>query len=248
MKTAPLDRPSRPESGNGSLRTRKAHVQDHYSVASGDDREKGDLVPGGLNLPARRIAILVATLFLVQMITAMIGSALVDAFVAGDAGRTTMTIGVLLAISAGVVVVGIGFLMYPVLKLVNKRLAAWYPAFRLLELTVATVGGIYLLAQLQEVPNYFLWLYIPTGIGGLIFTYLLFVSRLVPRPIGALGLVGYALLLLGVPLDLLGLLDMNSGPGLMLLVPGGLFEVVFLPIWLFAKGFRLPAAGATNRW
>jgi hypothetical protein len=41
-----------------------------------------------------------------------------------------------------------------------------------------------------------------------------------------------------VPLDLLGVLDMNAGPGLLLLAPGGLFELVFLPIWLIAKGFR----------
>ncbi|HZW43049.1 MAG TPA: DUF4386 family protein, partial [Dermatophilaceae bacterium] len=87
-------------------------------------------------------------------------------------------------------------------------------------------------------PNHLLWVYIPTGIGGLILTYLLFVSRLVPRPIAVLGLVGYASLSLGVPLDLLGVLDMNEGPGQVLLAPGGLFEAVFLPIWLIAKGFR----------
>jgi hypothetical protein len=37
------------------------------------------------------------------------------------------------------------------------------------------------------------------------------------------------------------LLNMNEGAGLALLVPGGLFEVVFLPIWLIAKGFRSPS-------
>jgi len=47
-------------------------------------------------------------------------------------------------------------------------------------------------------------------------------------------------LLVGVPLDLLGALDMNAGPGLALLVPGGLFELVVLPIWLIAKGFKSP--------
>jgi hypothetical protein len=41
-----------------------------------------------------------------------------------------------------------------------------------------------------------------------------------------------------VPLDLLGVVDMNAGPGMVLLVPGFLFEFVVLPIWLFAKGFR----------
>jgi hypothetical protein len=103
------------------------------------------------------------------------------------------------------------------------------------------------LTQLEVVPNHLLWVYIPTGIGGLVLTYLLFVSRLVPRPIAVLGFVGYVLLLLGVPLDLLGVLDMSNGPGLALVAPGGLFEVVFMPIWLIAKGFRAPSSAPEFR-
>jgi type IV secretory pathway VirB3-like protein len=49
--------------------------------------------------------------------------------------------------------------------------------------------------------------------------------------------VGYISLILGVPLDLLGVLDMSVGAGLLLVVPGGLFELVLLPIWLITKGF-----------
>jgi hypothetical protein len=45
-----------------------------------------------------------------------------------------------------------------------------------------------------------------------------------------------------VPLDLLGVLDMNAAPGQVLLVPGALFEAVALPIWLIAKGFATPAS------
>jgi hypothetical protein len=85
-----------------------------------------------------------------------------------------------------------------------------------------------------------LWIYVPTGAGGIVLTYLLLVSRLVPRPIAGLGLVGYVLLTAGVPLDLLGVLDMSEGAGLLLVVPGGLFELVFLPIWLITKGFSAP--------
>jgi hypothetical protein len=87
-----------------------------------------------------------------------------------------------------------------------------------------------------------LWVYIPTGIGGVILTYLLYVSQLVPRPIAMLGLIGYASLLLGVPLDLLGVLNMNAGPGMALLAPGGLFEFLVLPVWLIAKGFQPPSS------
>jgi hypothetical protein len=179
------------------------------------------------------------------MLTAMLGSSLIQAFVDGDPARAPLTAGVLLMMGSGFAVVGIGLLMYPVLKHVNQTLALSYAALRVVELAVSAACGGYLLAHSQTVPNHLLWVYIPTGVGGLIFTYLLVVSRLVPHPIAILGLVGYAALTVGVPLDLLGALSMNEGPGLALLAPGGLFEFVVLPIWLIAKGFRprLPAGG-----
>jgi hypothetical protein len=190
------------------------------------------------------IAVTVGILFVVQMVTFMIGNSLVQAALGGDPGRGPLTAGVLLTMCSGAAVVGIGLLMYQVLKGVNQRLAFWYPVFRIIEFTVSATCTVYLLIQLQAVPNHLLWVYIPTGIGGLILNYLLFVSRLVPRPIAVLGLVGYGLFTLGVPLDLLGLLDMNQGLGMVVLVPGFLFELVVLPIWLIAKGFRSTASSA----
>jgi len=194
----------------------------------------------------RKIAVTVGILFWLQMVTAMFGFSLIQAFEDGDTARTPLTVGVLLMMSSGIAVVGIGLLMYQVLKDVDRRLAFWYPVLRIVEFTVSAALGVYLLTQLQVVPNHMLWVYVPTGLGGLILAYLLFVSRLVPRPIAVLGIVGYASLFLGVPLDILGVLDMNEGPGLGLLAPGGLFEFVFMPIWLIAKGFRSPQVRASR--
>lgn len=195
----------------------------------------------------RRIAVTVGILFFVQMATAMIGTFLIQAFVDGKLGRGPLTAGVLLMASSGLAVVGIGLLMYRVLKDVNQRVALWYPALRLTEFAVSTVCGAYLLVQLQVVPNHLLWIYIPTGLGGLVLNYLLYVSRLVPRPIAVLGLVGYGLFTLGVPLDLLGLVNMNQGNGILILAPGFVFEFVVLPIWLIAKGFASPLYSTAGR-
>ena len=194
----------------------------------------------------RKAAVAVGILFFVQMITYMLGASSIRAF---ENGETTAppTMGVLLTMVSGLAIVGIGLLMYPVLKQVDRRLAVWYPVLRVVELAVSAACGVYLLTQLQVVPNNHLWVYIPTGIGGLILTHLLFVGRLVPRPIAVLGIVGYASLLLGVPLDLLGVLDMGAGAGMVLLAPGGLFEIVFLPIWLIARGFRSTSAAVPTR-
>jgi uncharacterized protein DUF4386 len=191
-------------------------------------------------MSTRKIAIAIGVLFIVQMVTAMIGNSLTQAFVDGDPNKTALTIGVALMMCSGLAVVGIGFLAYRVLKPFGQKLAVWYPAMRLVEFVVSAVGGIYLLTQLQAMPNHMLLIYIPTAIGGLVFTYLLFVSRVVPRFIAVLGLVGYTALGLGTLLDLLGAVDLNAGFGMILLAPGGIFEVLVLPIWLIVKGFKLP--------
>jgi len=175
----------------------------------------------------------------------MIGTSLIQAFVDGNTARAPRTAGVLLMVCSGLAVVGIGFLMYRVLKDVNQKVARWYPALRITEFAVSTACGLFLLIQLQVIPNHLLWVYIPTGIGGLVLNYLLFVSRLVPRSIAVLGLAGYGLFSLGVPLDLLGVLNMNEGAGMLILLPGLLYELIVLPIWLIAKGFTSPLHATT---
>ena len=188
----------------------------------------------------RRVAIAVGGLFFFQLLTFLVGSTLVENYLNGDAGTATLTVGIGFEMLAGVAIVGIGILMYRVLKTVDTRLAMGYPIMRITEFAVSATLAVYLLNQLTEFPNHLLWVYIPTAIGGLILNYLLFKSRMVPRPIAVLGAVGYSLLLLVVPLDLLGVVEENSGLGLALLAPGGVYEFVILPLWLIAKGFRTP--------
>jgi hypothetical protein len=201
----------------------------------------------GEDMSRRMIAVTVGILFFVQMATAIVGTTLIQAFVDGAPERLPLTIGVLLMMCSGLAVVGIGLLMYRILKPVNHKVAFWYPVLRIVECSVSAACGIYLLIQLQVVPNHLLWVYIPTGIGGLILNYLLFVSRLVPRPIAVLGLVGYGLFTLAVPLDLLGVLNMNEGLGMVVLAPGFLYEFVVLPLWLIVKGFRTPSSAEEFR-
>jgi hypothetical protein len=190
------------------------------------------------------IAVTVGILFFFQLITFLIGSSMIQTYLDGDAGRATLTMGVLLEMLAGLAVVAIGILMYRVLKVVDRKLALGYPIMRVLEFAISAILAGYLLSQLQEFPNHLLWVYIPTGIGGLILNYLLFTSRIIPRPIAVLGLIGYTLLLLVVPLDLVGAVEEGSGTGFALLLPGALYEFVILPIWLIAKGFRRPVVTA----
>jgi len=196
---------------------------------------------------APRLAPSISVLFIVQILTAAIGVSLVQAFVDGDPNRMTLTIGTSLMMFSGFVIAAIGVLLYQVLKLTNSRLAVWVPAIRSIECVVALIFGTYLLTNSQAVPNHLLWVYILAGAAGVILSYLLFTSRLVPRPIAALGFIGYALLLLGVPLGFAGVIDVNEGLGQALIIPGALFELIALPVWLIAKGFKPSPSAKASR-
>jgi hypothetical protein len=199
----------------------------------------------GKDVADRRLAITLAVLLIIQLLTAAVGNFVVQAYIDGDASRTALTIGVLLMMFSGIVIAVIGVLLYVVLRSTNRRSATSILVLRSMECVVAAVFGVYLLMNLQTVPNHLLWVYLLAGAGGVVFTYVLYRSKMVPRPIAALGFIGYALLLLAVPLDLAGVLDTDAGVGQAVFVPGGLFELIVLPTWLFAKGFNV--AGTTSR-
>jgi len=76
------------------------------------------------------------------------------------------------------------------------------------------------------------------GIGSLFLCYSLYVSRLVPRFISIWGGLGYFLLFISGILDICGLIDTTKGMGVVLYTPGGLWELIVFPLWLFIKGFN----------
>ncbi len=194
----------------------------------------------------RKVEVSISVLFVVQVLTAAIGTSFVQSFSDGDPNKTTLTIGALLMMFSGIAIAAIGVLLYDVLKLTQQRWAVWVPIIRGSECVVAIIFGIYLLTNVQTVPNHLLWVYVLAGSAGVILSYVLLTSHLVPRPIAVLGFVGYSLLLIGVPLDLAGVINMNEGMGQASFVLGGLFEVIVLPTWLIAKGFNLPEVKSTE--
>ena len=192
-------------------------------------------------MSTRKISVTVGVLFIVQMITAMIGTMLAD----GEPSRAMMAVSALFMTLSAASVVVIGVLSYKVLKTFNQRLAIWYPIMRGVEFAVSVFGSIYLLTQWQAVPNYMLWIYVPTAIGGLVFTYLLYVSGAVHKGVALLGLIGYGLFGLGTALGFAGVVDLD-GSGIAMLMPGLVFELVVLPFWLISRrhGFKLPQVAA----
>ena len=78
-------------------------------------------------------------------------------------------------------------------------------------------------------------IYLFNGIGGTVLAVLLVRSKMIPRWVAVLRLIGYTVLLVGTVLATFGATDVTQGAGLLAVVPGPLSELI-LPIWLVTRG------------
>src|SRR5258708_22404696 len=79
------------------------------------------------------------------------------------------------------------------------------------------------------------------GLGGLLFTWMLFRFRLVPRGISVVGLIGYAVVLFGSIAGWFGLIDVApGGNGTIFALPVATFVLILLPFSLLFRGFKTP--------
>jgi hypothetical protein len=191
----------------------------------------------GHGAPPRATAVLVGLLFLTSTAAFSVGSSLAAAHFSGDSpGTGTLLAGVALEVYTGLAVAGIGLAMLPLLARHSLGLARAYLALRVLECLAIVAAGAFMLATRRELDHYDLVIYSFTAVGGIVFSYLLYMTGLVPRPLSRLGLVGYVALLPGIPAALVGLVDLDTGWGMIFLAPGGLFELI-LPLLLLVRGF-----------
>ena len=161
-----------------------------------------------------------------------------------------------------------GVLMFPVLKQHSERAAVGYLAARIMDATFIAVMALLILVQIPIAIEYanaaaadtsylqalsavfnhaYLYAYefamITVGVAGLILCQAFYRSQLIPRLLAVWGLIGYAILLSGSVLQVLGF-NLNSIQA----IPGGLWEV-FIGVWLIVKGFstsQLPSEPTTS--
>jgi hypothetical protein len=181
--------------------------------------------------------------------------------------RGAIELGSLLWAVNNIAIVFIAVFALPLLRKLDEALAIGYLAARILEgvfLMAGTVAYLLLITLSQQFLNagspqgsWFLSYadilkqtayigltqldLVALGIGGLIFTWMLFRYRLVHRYIAGLGLIGYALVFIVSILNWFGIVS-TSGPIGVLVVPVASFEIVVLPAWLLLRGFRMPVA------
>lgn len=163
------------------------------------------------------------------------------------AKRLEFFTGAALMLLNSVFVVAIGWLLKPILSHYNKAIARGYFITRLFEAIVLAAGVIaiiyFMTAHEPVAPaammsarraNFFAYQIgmAILGFGSLFFCALMHRARLIPRWAAVWGFCGYAVFLSGALLELAGV---NSG--LLLSIPGGLFEL-FFAVWLIVKGVR----------
>jgi len=209
---------------------------------------------------ARIVGVLILTALASVMLNGALLGALTEPDYLGafSATENQVLIAVLLEFTLIVSVVSIPIMMFPIFKKYNESLALGYVVARVFEgfsdfilaiswLLLVTLGNESVKAG-AAAPSYFqasgallVGLYdwvgvlenIPYCLGVLIFSYLLYQNKLVPRWLSAWGIIGAMMLLTRVPLSWFVFDPLSTS---ILAIPIVVNEVV-LAVWLIVKGF-----------
>ena len=190
-----------------------------------------------------------------------------DYLINGAAHGHQVILGALNELILACAAIGTAIMLYPHLRKHNESIALGYVCFRLFEAVVITVGLVGVLALLTLSREFVgaaapdaaayratgtallavrEWAFIlgPNlllGVNTLLYSYLLFRTRLVPRPIAVMGLTGATLMTLAGPLLMFGVVQLWSPALVLMAAPVALYEMV-LAVWLIAKGFNAAAS------
>jgi hypothetical protein len=185
-----------------------------------------------------KASVLVGVAFLTATVTFAIANAVIHSYFPGATAHLRLIIGVVLLGGCGLAVVANGAAMRPVLAPHTPVRSRAYFGLRVMECLSLTGVGVYFLTGNGPWTGYLLAVYAVSGAAGLVLSSALLASRIVPRNLAMLGVVGYPVFLLGTTLAMFSVVNVTQGAGMLALVPGGLFELV-LPMWLFTKGFTV---------
>ncbi len=144
-----------------------------------------------------RAAILVGLCFLTATFTFAIANALIHSYFSSATAHDGLIAGVFLLGCCGLAVAANGAAMRPILKPYTPIRSQAYYVLRVTEcLTLVSVGAYFLTSHAQW-NAYVLAVYAVSGTAGLVLSSALLTSRIVPRKLSMLGLIGYPVFLVG---------------------------------------------------
>ena len=213
-------------------------------------------------------AVIVGLLFIITMLLGMVDAYFVAPRLnvqlsSLHQSQGTILLGVFSVFFMAIGIVGIATALFPVVRRQSEAIAITYVSFRIVECILLSLGAVLYLFLLStskmnqdvnflaggldtELPKIALQVklhayqlgMVVLGIGSTLLCYSFYRSRVIPRWLSIWGLVGYIFLFLSAVFDLLGIVDTINGTGALMYVPGGLWELLAFPIWLFVKGFN----------
>ena len=194
-----------------------------------------------------------------------------DYLMNGAAHQNQVSLGVLMELILVCSNIGTAIGLFPVLKPYSERIALGHFSFRFLEVVIITIGIVSVLSLLTLSQDFVaaaapdastyhaagtLLLAVHTwtfalgplfmlGVNTFMYSYLLYKSKLVPRPLAGLGLTGATLVLVAALLVLFGVYPQLSVPVTLLALPIASYEMI-LAGWLIAKGFNSSAIASKS--
>lgn len=216
---------------------------------------------------SRKISLTAGLLYLLTFVSiptlAIYGPVKSANYILGAGPDTSAIIGGLLEIIVALAGISTAVVLYPILKKQNERLALGLVAARILESGTTFIGVAFLLsivtlrqtgAGVESLPvshaltilydrNFLLGQSFMPAICDLLLGYMLFKSRLVPRGLSLIGIIGGPILILGYFAVMFGLVGRVAPLAGLSAIPVALFEFS-LGIWLVAKGFNRAAVTA----
>lgn len=220
----------------------------------------------------RKTAVIVGSLFIIATITALTSGAFLGTALDGSdyllnihENENDVVVAALFELALAASMIGIGSLMFPILRKQVEGLALAYAGIRLMEAAFVVLATVSLLLMLTMGKEYAAgtlnpadsqsigtllqalrdWSYlfgtlIFLGLGSMILNYLLYGSRLVPRWISVWGLLGAVGILLYGVMGLFGT-DTNAFDATSLLAAPLAVQEMVLAAWLIIKGFAMPS-------
>lgn len=192
---------------------------------------------------------IVGALYLVTFATSIPALALKAPFLAGggagdpDAARWAALLEIVLALSC----IGTAVAAYPVLAARAPLRAVGFVTSRTLEAGIVMTGVVALLALVRTADPALVAVHdaaflvgpgLLPAVNAALFGSVLLQTRLVPRVIPIVGLVGAPLLAGSALATMFGVLDQVSPVAGLLALPIGLWEFA-IGVWLLARGFRM---------
>lgn len=209
----------------------------------------------------RKSALAAGVLYLITFVsipTLFLYSAVKDPnYLLGSGPDTPALVGGLLEVIVGLAGVGTAVALYPVLKRQHQGVALGFVGTRTLEgagiiagvvalMTVVSLrqagAGAAGLVTAKALTTMYGWAFLFSqslmpALNALLLGSLLYRSRLVPRALPTLGLIGAPLLLASVIGILFGVFSSISAPALLLAIPIAVWEFS-LGVYLIVKGFK----------